>query len=1071
MNYWLDSELFDLPECPLDVKNNLISEPADKFKDIWGEAANAQYKAGKLKFNSDSRVLFMFQCHRAGYAATNSERHPNYKTPRTYLAAQALTPSWDERSQSITWTRPTDSENTTFNLAAIRTLYRRCTGSVPDNMRLSEWIEARLECIEAILHSHLTPIEVEDDEAPEELINTQNLQKMIIDINRELTDQFWPDDESRAFMLEQCQPIDSIFKDDKLDAPYQSKFGRITFRWRFCFYPKGIESKQLGPFFVRDLEHALNNVSTYGLQGLSKPLQTYLLSQQNQIPISSPVNNGSFYKNLTNNILLGRWPDPSKYGLALLQSVAVNVASNIRANPIVAVNGPPGTGKTTLLKDVISDRVVQRTKALRDHPRNDGWVSKPETINNILSHSIVVASSNNKAVENISKELPALDKLADEFSEQCTHFRNVAPNGDWGLFCAVLGNAKNRGAFKPLLESLKKHLKASDDIFQLNGFMASLMKVEAEGAAKIILKYVTIWQEGGLLDLLIEDINSCPAATRHSAFFTPFTKSLNKVINSELTATQFSTNWEKIDAKSWPIVIESLLSFKRQWFGKKLFKPHKNRKLQVAIDNFDQSYARVSLAQECDQEWKLDSFHNLTHSGSYDLQVGEELNAAEHRLQTASPLGSEPLNKARSELFTHSLALNEAIIENSSADFKDIFDDIADLIDGKYQTHENGPMHQQLWATLFLFFPVISSSLSSIENQFKLMQKTAGIGLGIIDEAGQAVNYHVLGLLQRCQQAIFVGDPIQLEPVVTTQPTSDIEIASEFIPISSVDGEHEWGDDFLISSTSAQSVADNAGIYMSSIGKRKVGIPLLVHRRCTEPMFSIANRIAYDDKMILASPPYKWPAIQSGWIHAPENKVKTKGYENDTEAGIAIDLVQHLATTLQQMSKGGIYIITPFSSMSAQIKKQWRQKTKSPSNEHWMKQALGEDKSHQSVEVFADNNIGTVHTFQGKEASTVILCTSASKIREKTGGISWVNSFPNLLNVAVTRAKHHLFVVGNKDDWAHGNLSKELQHKGMLCYESLEAFKQCKPQLASEHITNNAMPLNTNKEEVTFDFG
>lgn len=68
------------------------------------------------------------------------------------------------------------------------------------------------------------------------------------------------------------------------------------------------------------------------------------------------------------------------------------------------------------------------------------------------------------------------------------------------------------------------------------------------------------------------------------------------------------------------------------------------------------------------------------------------------------------------------------------------------------------------------------------------------------------------------------------------------------------------GDNYLISQSSAQSVADLAGNFMAKIGDRQVSIPLLVHRRCSEPMFSIANKIAYDNKMVLASQPFKWNA-------------------------------------------------------------------------------------------------------------------------------------------------------------------------------------------------------------------
>lgn len=108
-----------------------------------------------------------------------------------------------------------------------------------------------------------------------------------------------------------------------------------------------------------------------------------------------------------------------------------------------------------------------------------------------------------------------------------------------------------------------------------------------------------------------------------------------------------------------------------------------------------------------------------------------------------------------------------------------------------------------------------------------------------------------------------------------------------------------------------------------------------------------------------------------------------------------------------------------------------------------MQQALGTERAATAnAKQFVQENIGTVHTFQGKEASTVILCLAASSVRKNTGGISWVNSKPNLLNVAVTRAKHHLFVVGNYKDWAQGPLSYELQNTGMRYFDGVEQLIQ-----------------------------
>lgn len=82
-----------------------------------------------------------------------------------------------------------------------------------------------------------------------------------------------------------------------------------------------------------------------------------------------------------------------EYPLSPSQREAVNHFNTIEHGEILAVNGPPGTGKTTLLQTIVADMYVKRA------------------INEEKAPLIVASSTNNQAVTNIIASFGNIKKM------------------------------------------------------------------------------------------------------------------------------------------------------------------------------------------------------------------------------------------------------------------------------------------------------------------------------------------------------------------------------------------------------------------------------------------------------------------------------------------------------------------------------------------------------------------------------------------------------------------------------------------------------------------------------------
>ena len=389
--------------------------------------------------------------------------------------------------------------------------------------------------------------------------------------------------------------------------------------------------------------------------------------------------------------------------------------------------------------------------------------------------------------------------------------------------------------------------------------------------------------------------------------------------------------------------------------------------------------------------------------------------------QIVNPWSTEEYNLEREKLFYLALQITKEFLLSSKACRANLcilgqyWGLKTENDTGKISFHpeDKEAMIGSLFNTLFLLTPVVSSTFASVGRLLRDIKNPGMVGTLVIDEAGQAQPQMAVGALFRSKRAIIVGDPKQVEPVVT----DDLKLLKEAYtePVYS---------DYKDKTLSVQSCADIInpfGTYFDNETDNPtwVGCPLLVHRRCISPMYEISNSISYNGIMkqqTLAPSEEKIKTFISGrsqWINVIGSENGRGDHYVPNQGEIVCRMVDE---AFNRSNVPSLYIITPFTSVVSGIRKALRSYA---------------NKNKESVlkrsRIFDDwlySNIGTVHKFQGKEANEVIFMLGCDEtIKDRYAVKGFVNS--NIVNVAATRAKYRLYIVGNIKVWENNQYVKE----------------------------------------------
>lgn len=253
-------------------------------------------------------------------------------------------------------------------------------------------------------------------------------------------------------------------------------------------------------------------------------------------------------------------------------------------------------------------------------------------------------------------------------------------------------------------------------------------------------------------------------------------------------------------------------------------------------------------------------------------------------------------------------------------------------------------------------YPVI---LSTTYTSRSSLGKNAHFDYVIMDEASQIDVATGLLSLSSAKNTVIVGDTKQLPNIVTTKQKGEL---LNIFNKHNVDYSYEFTTHSFLKS------------FSELMGNQIPRTTLLEHYRCHPLIIEFCNQKFYNDSLVIMTERNKKNALQLVTTVAGNHR---RSYDRQRENQRQVDIIQKEILPNLHYAENQIGIIAPYR---AQVK------------------LLKETLQRPNIE------ISTVHKFQGREKETIILSTVDDIVTD-------FSDDPNLLNVAVSRAKEKLIIV------------------------------------------------------------
>jgi len=691
----------------------------------------------------------------------------------------------------------------------------------------------------------------------------------------------------------------------------------------------------------------------------------------------------------------------SKFPLAREQRDALTQVMSMQDGEILAINGPPGTGKTTFVLSVIASM----------------WIKA--ALNEDEPPLIIAASTNNQAVTNI------IDAFGKDFEENDGTF-----SGRWLL------DIKSYGGYFPSESKLKE--KEVSTLYHTKLFYESLENSKyLERAEMNFLKKA----KNAFEDKEFKTIESVK-------------KELYKTIKEyDMRLKQLSFNWNKLeeaksqcieeygcsiqesvekltirdkrlksvekDRKKW----KNYLAHESIWLTLFRWLPPVKHKLLLLRDIFiedefgEEGKAIVKNDPKDDEllkKWISSEQENCNqHSKQNDewLFVQCTWDKSTENFKVSDKNNINDIDKVldttlRFELFQVTVHYWEArwLLECSKLQ----------NIKKQYPNNKPEPIRRGYetvrprWRRRMMLTPCIVSTLHSLPKHMTYWKYGSDgddylineIDLLIVDEAGQVAPEVAGASFALAKKALVIGDIHQIEPIRSLTYSVDMgNLMQNKLLTDKSQYEKLNKTGATVTEGSVMKIAQRVSRYHYQ-KKAEPGMFLREHHRCYDEIISFCNDLCYQGLLISKrgnASDMLFPPMAYLHIDGRAEVTETGSRTNPLEAKqIALWLKENRALIEKKYQKEEknrledlVGIVTPFKSQQKCIEEECK------------KQKI-------NIDVMT---IGTVHSLQGAERPIIMF--SAVYSRHSDGG--FIDMSPSMLNVAVSRAKDSFIVFGDMD--------------------------------------------------------